>query len=170
MFLKCSPVILVGALVADALIGSAAKATGDGLYQSASGVEAWSHRRRLRRMADCSSSGGFQPKPECQNSANCLPQCNTATDQAFSDCAPGSTNDQLPEETFLKTVPQRFEPPLIESMSKSGLKAISLLGGIQCNHCRLNLNYPKGIVSRCQPSQQFENWCLRGDNCRLIWS
>src|SRR4029453_6862410 len=36
---------------------------------------------------------------------------------------------------------------------------------IQCNHCRLNLNYPKGIASRCQPSQQFENWCLLGDNC-----
>ena len=35
---------------------------------------------------------------------------------------------------------------------------------------RLNLSYPKGIASRCQPSQQFENWCLPGDNCRLIWS
>ncbi len=41
---------------------------------------------------------------------------------------------------------------------------------IQCNHCRLSLNYPKGIASRCQPSQQFENWCLLGDNCRLTWS
>ena len=28
----------------------------------------------------------------------------------------------------------------------------------ECNHCRLSLNYPKGIASRCQPSPQFENW------------
>ena len=41
---------------------------------------------------------------------------------------------------------------------------------IQCNHCRPSLNYPKGIASRCQPSQQFENWSLLGDNCRLTWS
>ena len=42
MFLKCSAVILAGMLVADALTGSAAaKATGDGLHQSASGVEAF---------------------------------------------------------------------------------------------------------------------------------
>jgi hypothetical protein len=37
---------------------------------------------------------------------------------------------------------------------------------IQCNHYRPNLNYPKEIASRCQPSQQFENWYLREDNCR----
>ena len=42
---------------------------------------------------------------------------------------------------------------------------IDLLEEIQCNHCRPSLNYPKGIASRCQPSQQFENWCLLGDNC-----
>jgi hypothetical protein len=33
-----------------------------------------------------------------------------------------------------------------------------------------SLNYPKGIASRCQPSQQFENWCLLGANCQLTWS
>ena len=42
--------------------------------------------------------------------------------------------------------------------------------GIQCKHCRPSLNYPKGIASRCQPSQQYENWCQLGDNCRLTWS
>ena len=41
---------------------------------------------------------------------------------------------------------------------------------IQCNHCRLSLNYPKAIASRCQPSQQLENWCRLGDNYRLTWS
>ena len=28
----------------------------------------------------------------------------------------GSTNDQLPEDIFLQTVPQRFKPSLIESV------------------------------------------------------
>ena len=40
-FMQCFAVLLAGALVAAALTGNAAKATGDGLYQSASGVEAF---------------------------------------------------------------------------------------------------------------------------------
>jgi hypothetical protein len=34
--------------------------------------------------------------------------CNAAADQAHSNCATGSTNNQLPEETLFQAVPQRF--------------------------------------------------------------
>ena len=76
----------------------------------------------------------------------------------------------------MKTRRQTLIPVVLAraNMVGSGRKRtkgqIDLLEEIQCNHCRLSLNYPKGIASRCQPSQQFENWCLLGDNCRLTWS
>jgi hypothetical protein len=66
-----------------------------------------SHRRWLRRVADHSFRRGVRPKPEHQNGADCLPGCNTATDQTLGNRAPGPTNDRFPEDTFFQTVSQR---------------------------------------------------------------
>jgi hypothetical protein len=88
----------------------------------------------------------------------------------------GSERYRAPKDSVRQRWNQRQTPiPLVVACANVVGKAvesaqIDLLEEIQCNHCRLSLNYPKGIASHSQPSQQFENWCHLEDNCRLTWS